>query len=201
MSYGYCEGDLLAQPQKYQYTVFQGNGFVKAWQQSRGDMLSQLPPSSLPTLRSIASSDIDSEGVSLTELSIDQKDTVSILQVVCLELRLGSPSHIAKYWLQVLLKKFEVSKRLHRQYAQTAPHRALEVDDIWDLNLYLLLAEALILAWQQEKSTYYLSALLKLVDTLCSQIGRMSLSQSEYLAWILQRESALIVELSEVLGL
>lgn len=201
MNYGYCEGDLLALPQKYQYTVFQGDEFVKAWQQSRGDALSQLPSPSQPTLQSFASIGIDSADVSSTASFIYQNDTLSILQGVCLELRFGLPSSTAKYWLHVLLKKFEVSKRLHGQYVKTAPHRALEQDDMRDLNLYLLLSEALIFAWQQCQSTYYLSALLKLVDTLCSQIDRMSFSQGQYFAWILQQEAALIAELSGELGL
>jgi hypothetical protein len=184
LDYPYSDGDLLSHPQTYRYTRFQGEVFVRAWQASRQEACAQLPePALLPLTASADTSPID---------------ITTLLAHICLTLRVTplSDDTLAQYWLPRLLKKFEVSKHLHAGYELAAPHRALPGSDFLTLTPYLLLAECMIHGWRCEGAGYYLSALLKLNDTLVSQRARLDTDQTAYLAWILSTEQQLIAELS-----
>lgn len=182
--YPYSEGDLLRCPQTYRYTAFQGKAFIQAWQASRQAVCSQLPDPVLLPLSAPA--------------NIAATDSTALLGRICLNLRNTSIADepLALYWLPRLLKKFEVSKRLYAGYELAAPHRALSGSDFLALQPYLLLAEAMIHGWRTQGTGYYLSALLKLNDTLISQQARLYADQAAYLAWILENEQQLIAELS-----
>ena len=184
VNYAYSDGDLLHSPQTYRYTTFQGEAFVQAWQVSRLTARAQLPAPALLTLHN------------LTDVSA--ADSTALLSQICLKLRSGTVAddELAQYWLPRLLKKFEVSKRLYAGYEADAPHRALPDSDFMALTPYLLLAEGMIHGWRAEGAGYYLSALLKLNDTLVSQQTRLDPAQAAYLAWILDSEQQLIAELT-----
>jgi hypothetical protein len=183
LNYPYSDGDLLSNPQTYRYASFQGEAFVRAWRDSRQAACAELPAPALPALNACANA-------SANEIS-------ALLQQICLTLRVTplADDDQARYWLPRLLKKFEVSKRLHTGYELAAPHRALPDSDFLALTPYLLLAECMIHGWRSAGAAYYLSALLKLNDTLVSQRARLDTRQAAYLAWILATEQQLIAEL------
>lgn len=181
MKYEYCKGDLLLEPQKYQYTQFQGKAFIEAWQESRQSLEIGLP---------------SPERLSLTSVT-NGSNTQTKLQQICSDMRTKHGVNNIDAWLLIFLKKFEVSKRLYGKYSTTPPHRCVDKSDFLALTPYLLFAEALILACHREHQMYYLSALLKLVDSLGTQVERMTRSESGQFAWILQQESILIGNLSK----
>ncbi|WP_017906240.1 hypothetical protein [Pseudomonas asplenii] len=183
-NYPYSDGDLLSNPQTYRYTEFQGDVFVQAWRESRQAVCAELPLPALPALNASARA-------SVTEVS-------GLLEQICLTLRAKPLTDDAQgqYWLPRLLKKFEVSKRLHTGYERVSPHRALPGSGFLALTPYLLLAECMIHGWRSTSAGYYLNALLKLNDTLISQRARLDKDQAAYLAWILANEQHLITELS-----
>ncbi|UFH48259.1 hypothetical protein [Pseudomonas sp. KNUC1026] len=180
VTYRYTEGDLLESPQTYRYAAYEGEAFVNAWKASRQQASGALPaPEALP-LAQTAQADV--------------RDCEALLAQLCRGLRQAPPHQVpqASYWLPRLVKKFEVSKRLHAGYALEVPHPALPGSSYLALAPYLLLAEAMVHGWRAEKAAWYLSALLKLNDTLISQIPRLAAPQRMHLAWLLENEGQLI---------
>lgn len=175
MSYIYAEDDLISQPQTYQYTEYQAEALVEAWIISRNEALTKLPSPALYPAHDYKTG-----------------TTSHRLQGICQNLRIKSQlSDSHQYWITVFIKKFEVSKRLHYQYNDTKPHKAFVQDDFNDLTPYLLLTEALIHKQMNQSKSYLLSCILKLCDTLCTQIAKLNEEQSACLAWLITQEQAL----------
>lgn len=191
LTYAYSDGDLLQSPHSYRYTPFHGEALIDAWRASRLAACRVLPPAALPAVDITASP--------------SPADSCALLSTMCQAMRLSATSALAEdtvtsYWLPRLLKKFEVSKRLYGSYEAVAPHRPVTHSDFTALPPYLLLAECLIHGWQAHKAGYFLSALLKLTDTLVSQRTRLDAQQGAHLAWILTAEQQLLTALSRELG-
>lgn len=184
VTYRYTEGDLLETPQHYRYAAYEGQAFVAAWKAARRQACNALPaPEAMP----------------LPETGqADAQDTEALLVQLCRGLRCTPLGEVpgAQYWLPRLVKKFEVSKRLYSGYTLEAPHAALPGSGYRALAPYLLLAEAMIHAWRAEKAAWYLSALLKLNDTLISQLPRMAAPYGAHLAWLLESEQQLIAQVA-----
>jgi len=68
--------------------------------------------------------------------------------------------------LDQIVKRFEVSKRIHVIY--TANFHPLEKENFHDLSLYVFAAEIFEKAYSCSKKLTYLNALLKCLDTLCA---------------------------------
>lgn len=191
MRYPYSEGDLLQTPQRYHYTPFMGDAFVQAWRVSRNLARQQLPTPALPSL---SAADV-----------ANAEETLTLLQIMCRALRASvaevSDQQVLDYWLPRLLKKFEVSKRLYAGYQIQEPHPPLSDRGYFAADPYLWLAECLLRAWQRQPTGYFLSGVLKLNDTLVSQIPRLDEEQGAHLAWILMVEQQALTELSEAMGL
>ncbi|MFB2856664.1 hypothetical protein [Aeromonas allosaccharophila] len=191
MCYPYSEGDLLQTPQSYHYTPFGGDEFIQAWRASRELARQRLPVPELPPVTPY--------------ILASAEDTLSLLQVMCRALRAPvaetADQVVVDYWLPRLLKKFEVSKHLHAGYQAQPPHPPLTGSGYLAIEPYLWLAECLSRAWQRQSAGYFLSGLLKLNDTLVSQIQHLDAEQGAHLAWLLNTEQQLLGELSSEMGL
>ncbi len=191
MRYPYSEGDLLQTPQRYHYTPFMGDDFVQAWRASRELARQRLPVPELPQIPPC--------------ILANAEETLSLLQVMCRALRTPGAKtadhEVLDYWLLRLLKKFEVSKHLHAGYLAQPPHPAVAGSDYLAISPYLWLAECLSRAWLRQPAGYFLSGLLKLNDTLVSQIPHLDAEQGAHLAWLLNMEQQLLGDLSAEMGL
>ncbi len=191
MRYSYSEGDLLKTPQGYHYTPFMGDEFIQAWRVSRELAIQRLPAPKLPQVTPC--------------ILASAEDTLSLLQVMCRALRAPVAETVdlavVDYWLLRLLKKFEVSKHLYAGYQAQPPHPPVIGSDYFAIAPYLWLAECLCRAWQRQSAGYFLSGLLKLNDTLVSQIQHLDTEQGAHLAWLLSMEQQLLGELSTEMGL
>lgn len=182
ISYPYSSGSLLDSPQNYMYTPYSGAAFVSDWYLSRDDFLIQYACSA--TLYPLGSLPEDISNLLVTD---------TILKRLCVDLRAGLyTSEYVNYWLPRLLKKFEVSKRLYHSYSVDAPHVKIVENGFDNLTLYLLLAESLIRAWANKPMSQYINGLLKLVDTLLSQISLLDEVESSSLAWIVLAERTIL---------
>jgi hypothetical protein len=179
LSYQYAKGDLLLSPQDYQYSQYQGQTLIDNWQASRQALLVKLPQAMpLP--------------ITVIEYKTNSGfDTHALLSKLCLAYREQNESEFTQYWLPVFIKKFEVSKRLFSLYQFDAPHRK-QTDDYRNLQPYLYLAECLIHQWTLTPKSYLLSCLLKLSDTLATQVGNMTTEQAQQLAWIVEQELRIV---------
>ena len=173
MKYEYAEGDLLAHPQKYQYTAYFGIPFINAWNAQRQHILMKLP---FPAL---------------LDLNAGAVGTGGDLTAACLAGRSGRTKSSDIDKLLFYIKKFEVSKRLYMHYSTEG--KAIRTRESYTTLLnYLLLAECCTQQWQVNHAAYWLSALLKINDTLSTQIARLEHEEKAYFAWILRKEDELL---------
>lgn len=180
MNYDYASVDLLKSPQKYQYTQYFGLAFIEAWKAQRKTLMTELPVASLPKLLARE----------------DRCTTYQQLAEICNQLRVNATSLDNTDILLFYLKKFEVTKRLYAEYSDTG--KAIKSGSSYSLLAnYLLLAENCIYKWQQDHSSYWLNALLKINDTLSTQYKSMSVTDQAYLHWILLAEAEFIAQLEE----
>ncbi|MCE2595581.1 hypothetical protein K6Y31_12195 [Motilimonas cestriensis] len=183
MTYPYDQGNLFDQPQSYQYSAYQPD-LLAQWQRARQSTLQQLDnPRPLSLVKPV---NLTNQANYASEL---------LLTNICLELRQGKICQKNEDWLVIFIKKFEVSKRLFTEYETSLPFRPSQGAGYHSLTCYLLLGEALVHQWQQTQASYLLSCLLKLCDSLTSQLALMDSSQSCHFAWLLEKEQAMVLQL------
>ncbi|WDF94553.1 hypothetical protein [Aeromonas dhakensis] len=182
--YQYASGNLLVNPQTYQYSEYIGTEFIDAWTTHRADIISSLPAPSVPSLQPMTR-------------TVDFGDTVSSLYLVLYFLRNKNllDKEIDNYvWM--LVRKFEVSKRLYEAYDSIFPNKAVKSSDFSNYSIYLLFAECLVRSCQlMGNDTRKLNCLLKVCDTLCSAVKMFSVQQRAQLSWILKEEKICIIRL------
>ena len=177
VTYPYVTEDNLAQIQRYQYTQWQGDVFIDAYFHQRNSLLEQMPD---PVL---------------WQRSEEACDTIRRLWPLVTKLRKGKVVTQAEvYWALVLVKKFEVSKRLYGAYESDAPHKHCTVEYRVP-GPYLLLAEVALQLWCQQRYTFWLSVAIKLLDTLCSVGQSLSVSEQAGVAALIVLERAQVTEL------
>jgi hypothetical protein len=111
----------------------------------------------------------------------------------------GAEEGSCRDWLAQLVKKFEVTKRIHRAYGPS--FRAIDPADHKDLNRYLRLAEVFETAYAADKGLPYLNLLLKCMDTLSSLADQLTEDGRARLAGLIQRERRHIDAQEKSLGL
>ncbi len=98
-------------------------------------------------------------------------------------------------WLERLIKKFEVTKRIHESYAEG--FLAADKTRRHNLDLYVRLAEVFDLAYRRTDSLPALNALLKIIDTLCSQRDALAENLKPRLARLIENERGYILALAD----
>ncbi len=92
-------------------------------------------------------------------------ETLALLQaIIASQLGQGSDPKIKK-WLDLLVQRFEVSKKIYSGYLAGFRKGDGQNDNV---RLYWLFALALILHYAETRQIKYLSTLLKVMDLLCS---------------------------------
>jgi len=151
--YPYATGDLLESRNTYFYTPYEGLRFLRAWRDSRDDVLSELPE---PAISAPAAATL---GVSNTA----DLDTAALLERILDKIEQSKPFSDN---LDRLVQRFEVSKRVHEAYS--AKWRPVDPGNYHDLSLYLRFAEVTEAAYVQARLLTYLNVLLKVIDTLAA---------------------------------
>jgi hypothetical protein len=94
-----------------------------------------------------------------------------------------------------LLRKFEVTKRIHAEYDPS--FRAINKKDFQNPGMYLQFAQLCIQNYDTHRYLQLLNALLKVGDTLISIRDQLTEEQKPELAWILSKEILFVRELSD----
>lgn len=148
--YPYTSRDLLKQPEQYFYSALQGPAFLAGYLDARRtalDAISRFPEEKKPT----PLARYPEPGAKI----IDTADLLTALEAV--------PN---TDWLDQLVQRFEVTKRLYERYDWRVRKGQGATDD---LSLYARLAAVLANASEGGYRLKYLNTLLKLNDLLCSQ--------------------------------
>lgn len=177
ITYPYVTEDNLTHIQSYQYSQWQGDAFISAYFHQRSSLLKQMPA---PVL---------------WKMPDDACDTIRRLWPLVTKLRKGEAvTQEEVYWALVLVKKFEVNKRLYSAYEPDAPHKPSNVEYRVP-GSYLLLAEVALLLWCQQRCTFWLSVAIKLLDTICSVGLGLSVPDQAGVAALIELERAQVTEL------
>ena len=175
--YAYATGDLLKERHTYFYSGYGGRLFLKGWRAdrdaARGAFGATAPPPPRPPSSPISAGPVE---------------TAPLLEQVLESVQRGAAdTPEARRALSNLVKKFEVTKRIHRAYDER--FRAVDRFDHENLGLYLRLAEVFEAAHAATGELPYLNALLKCLDTLCAlRGGGLSEADRRRLSWLIERE-------------
>ena len=162
MEYSYANTDLLEFPQKYQMTPFEGRELLSSYEKNRQKILDKIKNNqtvnSLPHTLKLLQKQF------LIDIKSDQKIFVTSNQLSSIFLRLQHQKETQQEtkFIMALLKKFEIKKRIFSEY----DHELLAN--------YILLAAICTKKFQDSSNLKFLNTLLKLNDTICSQIDSIN---------------------------
>lgn len=193
MEYGYVHGDLLEHPQNYQYSRYEGEGFLKAWQQQRSRLREGLSGGKKPVefLRSLEPQHLNVQTQAMS--------TLTRLAELLEELEEGTAQRLTMH--QILapwVKTFEVRKRLFGAY--DGYMRPLDAQDYRNAAAYLLFACVMEAAWSRFQELPHLNVWMKVMDSMSSFATQLTEDEQGLLAWLIEREQKHISGLSSRLG-
>lgn len=150
--YEYADRDLLEAREDYFYSALQGPGFLNAYRDARLAVLRSLPDETA------------SRAVDRGPIAYPAPDTSEIVTSELLDALEARPDAI---WLNRLVQRFEVTKRIYERYdGQLRKPRGAAYRDLLP---YARLAAVLARRTDGAHRMIWLNALLKLNDLLCSQ--------------------------------
>ena len=171
MEYSYTNTDLLEFPQKYQMTPFEGKEFLSSYEKTRQKILDKIKNNqtvnSLPHTLKLLQKQF------LIDIKSDQKIFVTSNQLSSILLRLQHQKETQQEtkFIMALLKKFEIKKRIFSEYDHELKENST---DFKILTNYILLAAICAKKFQDNSNPKFLNTLLKLNDTICSQIDSIN---------------------------
>jgi hypothetical protein len=179
--YVYSTQNLLDIPQKYQMSPFQGHKFLEQYKESRkasmqlikdkintttlDQVTAQMHLNFQHPLEIINSSKFSTQKLfeSIFLILLRDKDDIAITKIV-----------------NDFIKKFEIKKRIFSSYNKEIQEAS---NDYKTLPNYILLASICVLKYKKTKNLKYINVLLKLNDTICSQINIISENNTSFLCF------------------
>ena len=147
--YNYINKDIFNNKINYSYSKFGGVSLIKSWEKKRKKCL-----------------DIILGGKSISYMIIDDSKTNLEFQNW---LSSSSTLFSEKHKVHLLIKRFEVTKRINEIYDDE--YRRLSKDVKYNnLNLYINFGFVIIKLYKEYKHLQYVNSLLKLVDIICSRL-------------------------------
>ena len=171
MEYSYANTDLLEFPQKYQMTPFEGRELLSSYEKNRQKILDKIKNNQ--TVNSLSHTLKLLQKQFLIDIKSDQKIFVTSNQLSSIFLRLQHQKETQQEtkFIMSLLKKFEIKKRIFSEYDHELKENST---DFKILANYILLAAICTKKFQDSSNLKFLNTLLKLNDTICSQIDSIN---------------------------
>jgi len=171
LEYSYTNTDLLEFPQKYQMTPFEGREFLSSYEKNRQKILDKIKNNQ--TVNSLSHTLELLQKQFLIDIKSDQKIFVTSNQLSSILLRLQHQKETQQEtkFIMALLKKFEIKKRIFSEYDHELKENST---DFKILTNYILLAAICAKKFQDNSNPKFLNTLLKLNDTICSQIDSIN---------------------------
>jgi len=172
--YKYTSKNLLENPEKYYYTPFLGQKFIDSYIASRTVFLKNLKHEN---------QDLSTwtEGLNLS----NNTDVISTGYVLWNYLKTNKKDD----FINVLFKKFEVSKKIHSSY-DLKSYRPIKKNG--NILNYILFGIVLIKLYEESRFMGYLNSLLKINDIIISQDTEQVLKYSPALKTIITKELELV---------
>jgi len=171
LEYSYTNTDLLEFPQKYQMTPFEGREFLSSYEKTRQKILDKIKNNQ--TVNSLSHTLKLLQKQFLIDIKSDQKIFVTSNQLssILLKLQHQKETQQETKFIMALLKKFEIKKRIFSEYDHELKENST---DFKILTNYILLAAICAKKFQDNSNPKFLNTLLKLNDTICSQIDSIN---------------------------
>lgn len=172
--YPFTSGDALATKNRYDYFPFGGEAFLDAWSAARA--ATRTACAAAPTGHRARTASTTPTHRLVANISFADYPNTPPAQ------------------LSMLIQRFEITGRLHAAY--NAQWRAINKTDFHHLDDYLLFGEQLCLAWDYYHRLDFVNALLKLLDTLSTQVAHLDRTQRERCIGLIDRESRILAEVA-----
>ena len=166
--YEYSTHNLLETPQKYKMTPFQGSQFLEQYKESRRLAIELIRDKVGTITLDQATTQMQQDFKHYLEIIITSKfSTKKLFESIFLTvLRDKDDVNVTKI-INEFVKRFEIKKRIFSFYNQEIKEAS---NDYKIIDNYILLASICVLEYKKTKNLKYLNVLLKLNDTICSQI-------------------------------
>jgi|TARA_B100000315_G_C14527451_1_gene564517 methionyl-tRNA formyltransferase len=176
INYKYSRGNLIDERNTYFYTPYLGLPFIDAWQKDRENSIKNLSPSCEPPIP-VEVPDDDNTGFALLERLYANRISANFDNK-----------------LNLLIQRFEVGKRIYKNYDMAL--RPFDRSQCHDLSLYLRFAEILDNAYACSGKLIYLNPFLKVMDTLIAFQNDLQGNQEGRLSRLIERELQYIKKLA-----
>lgn len=203
MGYEYTASDHIGKPLHYHYTAYQGTAFMQDWYNERKKAMMQIGEADQELQFP------DAGGSSLMDWEEKQErtgviNTNEIFSILLYELRNGKNiSGPLKRQFDGFVKTFEVRKRLYPQYSLR--FKPMDETAYWNVALYADFAYICATALTCYQDLRYLNVLLKVNDTLVSQLNcsptLLGQSDQKKLSYALKREVDFVTEVCQKKGI
>ena len=164
-SYTYSDGNLLKNPQKYQMTPFLDKNFLDDYQRTRINYLEKISKFEKIELEKII------HNINQKDMQDDRSNkfnsVTSIMLFDVLTALINDENNNFDI-IDKFIKKFETKKLIFSKYDDNLQPISNEYSEIRN---YLLLATICVFKFKNSKNLKYLNTLLKINDTICSQIN------------------------------
>ena len=164
-SYTYSDGNLLKNPQKYQMTPFLDKNFLNDYQRTRINYLEKISTFEKIELKKII------HNINQKDMQEDRNgkfNSVTSIMLFDVLTALINDENNNFDIIDKFIKKFETKKLIFSKYDDNLQPISNECSEIRN---YLLLATICVFKFKNSKNLKYLNTLLKLNDTICSQIN------------------------------
>jgi len=201
LNYPYACGDRIdTERNRYIYTPFLGKDFFHYWRQSREETAGNLPKGCSVEEWLESENFFGSGNYKLADLDDEVGTGKSIYAgfITCLtyqEIVAGDTFGSGKIWLERLIKKFEINKRIYSSY-KGSKLKAVDSSKFGDMRNYLMSAVLFEAGFSQLEHFPSLNAFLKIMDSICSQCHQLDHQEKRVLKTLIQIEHEIISKLA-----
>ncbi len=179
--YVYSTQNLLDIPQKYQMSPFQGHKFLEQYKESRKASMQLIKDKiNTTTLDQVAAQMHLNFQHPLEIINSSKFSTQKLFESIFLILLRDKDDIAITKIVNDFIKKFEIKKRIFSSYNKEIQEAS---NDYKTLPNYILLASICVLKYKKTKNLKYINVLLKLNDTICSQINIISENNTSFLCF------------------
>ena len=177
-TYSYTLNDLLEHPQKYEYSKFEGINFYKQFSQERKETLDFLDT----RLKKITENSVNNFELDFHEFKT-KKDL--LLKEFLIFLYLGDTANLEKQegLFEILIKRFEVSKKLYSTYnIKDIRKSSKDFNDLLSYCLFSLVLQRYYNMAEGQQKLVYLNSILKVNDIMSSTKSNLIFANEVYYA-------------------
>lgn len=176
--YPYANGDLLHDRNSYAYSAYHGEAFFDSWYEERTHVLDSIPAAPVGETEKL-----DPEVTPITGFPVRTGELIAWLKA---RLRAGRLDEKDNRFIDWLIQRFEVTKRVHEAYG--ANGLAQDKSKFHDRELYVAYAELMAQLYSSTHRLDVLNVLLKIMDTLCAFVSTLTVPQQSRLRSLIIEE-------------